>query len=107
MTAVTRASELLIESRGLDALGSALAAQRARWSAAALPLTLESELRLEHDDMRGAARLLDAALATRPDEPGLLYARSLVSERRGDVPALERDLRHGALLPSTRRMRWH
>lgn len=95
MTAVTRASELLIESRGLDALGSALAAQRARWSAAALPLTLlESELRLEHDDMRGAARLLDAALATRPDEPGLLYARSLVSERRGDVPALERDLRH-------------
>ncbi len=95
MTAVTRAAELLVENRGLDALGSVLAAQRARWSAEALPLTLlESELRLERDDVSGAARLLDAALAGQPDEPALLYARSLVSERRGDVPALERDLRH-------------
>lgn len=95
MAAATRAAELLIESRGLEELGSAFVALRERWSAQALPLTLlESELRVEQDDLGGAARLLDAALAARPDEPALLYARSLVSERRGDLAALERDLRH-------------
>ena len=95
MAAETRAAELLVETRGLDAMGKALAAQRARWRIETVPLTLlESELRLEQGDTAGAARLLDAALAAQPDEPPLLYARSLTSERRGDVAALERDLRH-------------
>lgn len=94
MAAVTRASELIVTTRGIDALGPELAQLRKRWPAQALPLTLlESEIRLEKGDSAGALRLLGAAIAADPDEPGLLYARSMVYERLRDVPALERDLR--------------
>lgn len=94
MASVTRAAELIVASRGIEAIGEPLAQLRRRWIAQALPLTLlEAELRLEKNDVAGAGRLLDAALAETPEEPGLLYARSMVSERRGDVAAMERDLR--------------
>jgi tetratricopeptide (TPR) repeat protein len=94
MASITRAAELIIASHGIEALGEPLAQLRARWVAQAVPLTLlESELRLEKGDLSGAQRLLDAALADTPAEPGLLYARSMVSERRGDIAAMERDLR--------------
>jgi tetratricopeptide (TPR) repeat protein len=94
MASITRAAELIIASRGIEALGEPLAQLRARWVAQALPLTLlESELRVEAEDLAGAQRLLDRALAETPAEPGLLYARSMVSEKRGDIAAMERDLR--------------
>ncbi|MBP6382272.1 MAG: tetratricopeptide repeat protein [Pseudomonadales bacterium] len=94
MASITRAAELIIASRGIEALGEPLAQLRERWVAQALPLTLlESELRVEAEDLAGAQRLLDRALAETPAEPGLLYARSMVSEKRGDIAAMERDLR--------------
>jgi tetratricopeptide (TPR) repeat protein len=94
MAAVSRASELIVASEGIEALGPPLAQLRARWPAQALPLTLlESEIRVEKGDTGGALRLLDGALAADPDEPGLLYARSMVHEKRRDIPAMERDLR--------------
>jgi tetratricopeptide (TPR) repeat protein len=94
MASVGRACELIVTSRGTEALAPPLAQLRERWPAQALPLTLlESEIRVEKGDTDGALRLLDAALAADPGEPGLLYARSMVHEKRGDVAALERDLR--------------
>lgn len=95
VAAITRAGELLLEDGDIAELGNTFTALRSRWNAQATGLLLlEAELRLEHDDIDGAARLLDGGLEAQPDELSLLYARSLVSERRADVAALERDLRH-------------
>ena len=45
----------------------------------------------EHYDR--AAALLDAALRRSPDNVDLLFARTLLNDRRGDLAAVERDLR--------------
>ncbi len=92
--AMARGGELINRIRGPAALGEAMTKLRERWPEQQLRLLLlESELRTESGDLDGAWRVLSTALAEQPDEPALLYARSMVSEKRGDVAALEQDLR--------------
>lgn len=93
--ALMRAADLILQTQGREALADAFVGLRQRWPAQAMALTvLEAELRIGRDDLDGAKQLLDATLAEHPDEAPLLYVRSLVAERRRDIPALERDLRH-------------
>jgi tetratricopeptide (TPR) repeat protein len=92
--ALTRAGELLLSARGPQAMSAALAGLRTELPEQALRiLLLESELLVEHGDLDGAWALLSAALEQTPGETALLYARSMVSEKRRDVASLERDLR--------------
>ncbi|MBK6288620.1 MAG: tetratricopeptide repeat protein [Pseudomonadales bacterium] len=94
IAALARGCELISRTRGPTALGEAMTELRARWPDQKLRLLLlESELRVESKDYDGAWRLLSNALAEQPEEPALLYARSMVSEKRGDVAAMEQDLR--------------
>ena len=53
----------------------------------------EGELLLESDAAPEALALYDQALREHPEEPDLLYGRSLVNERLKDLPAAEADLR--------------
>ncbi len=92
--ALARGGELINRTRGPAALGEAMIKLREQWPEQQLRLLLlEAELRTESGDLDGAWRVLSTALAEQPDEPALLYARSMVSEKRGDVAALEQDLR--------------
>lgn len=94
LPAVTRAAELLAETRGTAALGEEMDALRKRYPEEKTRLLLlESEIRVDAGDLDGALAILDAALATEPGDPNLLYARSMVNEKRGNLAALERDLR--------------
>ncbi len=54
---------------------------------------MEGELLYQAHAFAEAALLYDQALQEYPDEPDLLYGRSLVSERLGRVTLAERDLR--------------
>lgn len=92
--ALKRAGELIHEHRGAGAYAAAIAGARERWPDQSVRTVLiDAELRTERRDYDGAWKVLSAALAAHPEEPGLLYARSMVSEKRRDIPALERDLR--------------
>ncbi|HXH01668.1 MAG TPA: tetratricopeptide repeat protein, partial [Xanthomonadaceae bacterium] len=82
-----RRDEAYVQVRQLQ--DDAAADQESRRDAYAL----EAELRLRDKD---AAAELDAyarGLAAFPDDPGLLYARALVWERRDDIARAEADLR--------------
>lgn len=94
LAALARGCELINRTRGSAALGEAMTKLREQWPEQSLRLLLlESELRTESGDLDGAWQVLSTALAKQPDEPALLYARSMVSEKRGDVAGVERDLR--------------
>ena len=56
-------------------------------------IEVESQTLADLDDLDGALKKLDAGLAAHPDNTDLLYERSLINERRNDIPAAERDLR--------------
>jgi tetratricopeptide (TPR) repeat protein len=53
----------------------------------------EAELLLNNGRYDDARTLLDAALKDHPDDPDLLYSRSLVFERMNKIDAAEKDLR--------------
>lgn len=55
---------------------------------------LEAEALINADYEQRAQAVLDNALATYPDDIDLLFARTLLSERQGDMPLVEKDLRH-------------
>ncbi len=54
---------------------------------------VEGELLFQARDFKAAAALYNQALLEYPNEPDLLYGRSLVSERLGRLTLAERDLR--------------
>lgn len=54
---------------------------------------IEAEMLVDTGDLVAARNLLDTALEHQPGNPNLLYSRSLVSARQGDVAAAEADLR--------------
>ena len=92
--AVVRAGRLLLEQDGVEPLQAAYDELRVKHPDEALQLTLlQSQLLVETDRLDAALELLNAALDLQPDHEELLYARSLIHERRGDINAVERDLR--------------
>jgi tetratricopeptide (TPR) repeat protein len=54
---------------------------------------LQADLLIELEQMNRAHRLLSEALTESPDNARLLYARSMVSEKRNDLAMMEQDLR--------------
>lgn len=54
---------------------------------------IESQLLIQQQNHHGAQALLDEGLAENPDDIELLYTRSLVNEKLGDLTATEKDLR--------------
>ena len=55
---------------------------------------LEAEVLANTGNRDGAVAVLDDILDRQPDNIDLLFARSLLNDRREDIPAVERDLRH-------------
>jgi len=92
--AITRAGELQFKAGGAEALDAAMNRFRLRWPEHATRIVLmQSELLVEHTSFDAAWDLLSTALAAEPGDTALLYARSMVAEKRRDIPGLERDLR--------------
>jgi tetratricopeptide (TPR) repeat protein len=92
--AISRAVGLQASHDDLAGARQLLATQRQRYPQHAVRLYLiEAELLLDAQQLEAGTRLLTEALALHPDQPNLLYARSMFSERRRDVALLEKDLR--------------
>lgn len=93
-SAVKRLAIIAEQEKGLDEARRELADVREQYPEHEVQLTLiESDLLFEHRAYRAGHDLLTRALEAYPQEPNLLYARSLFSERLRNVALLERDLR--------------
>jgi tetratricopeptide (TPR) repeat protein len=87
-------SQLLAEQSRLDELAQIMLTERATNPNLALPLYLiEIETLGTHDPQAALARLNDA-LSLFESDARLLYARAMLAEQKGDIAAMERDLRH-------------
>ncbi len=94
LMAITRAGNMQFKEGGAEALDSALQRFRSRWPEHDTRIVLlQSELLVEHQAYDDAWKVLTEALAAAPEDQALLYSRSMVAEKRHDIPALERDLR--------------
>ena len=94
MDAAQRQAYVLYRLERMDEAQALLAELRESHPEESLRLHLvEGELLFKSRSYLQAAAFYDQALKQYPDEPELLYARSLVSERLGRVEAAERDLR--------------
>ncbi len=92
--AITRAGELKFKAGGPEALDAAMKRFRSRWPEHDTRIVLlQSEMLVDHASYDAAWTLLSTALADAPADPALLYSRSMVAEKRRDIPGLERDLR--------------
>lgn len=91
--AIARVVELRLADKRLDAARKFLAESRARYPQHALRLYLfEGEVLMQAREYEAGHQLLTAALKQFPQQPNLLYSRSTFSEKRHDVPLLEKDL---------------
>lgn len=94
LAGIARAIEILLADEGLDGVNRFLDQVREQHPEAAVQLYLvESELLMERQQVQSGRDLLTQALTRFPEQPNLLYARSLFSEKLRDLPALESDLR--------------
>ncbi len=94
LPALGRVIDLRLQAGDFDALHTHLSALRSRYPDHAVRLyLLESELLMQRKDYNGGHKLLSEALRRHPGQHPLLYARSMFSEKRRDLPQLERDLR--------------
>ncbi len=94
LPALGRTIELRLARGDIDGLHRHLAALRSSHPDQAVRLyLLESELMMQRKDYAGGHKLLSEALQRHPGQHPLLYARSMFSEKRRDLPLLERDLR--------------
>jgi tetratricopeptide (TPR) repeat protein len=94
LPAIVRVVELRLAQDKLPAARKFLAATRDRYPQHALRLYLfEAEVLMQARRYDEGHQLLTAALKQFPQQPNLLYSRSTFSEKRDDVPLLERDLR--------------
>ncbi len=92
--AINRATALMAERGDQAGARHYLAGLRDRYPQQAVRLYLtEAQMLLDANALGSAHSLLTEALALHPDQPNLLYMRSLVSERRRDVELVEQDLR--------------
>lgn len=92
--AIGRIIDLQLQNRDIAAVRKHLGDLRGRYPQHAVRLYLiESEVLMQDKQYKAGSDLLGEALKQFPKQPNLLYARSLFSERRGDVPLLEKDLR--------------
>jgi tetratricopeptide (TPR) repeat protein len=92
--AIGRIIELQLNDGDLPGARKHLRDLRERYPQHALRLYLiESDVLMQDKQYQNGIDLLSEALKKFPAQPNLLYARSLFSERKRDVPLLEKDLR--------------
>ena len=92
--AIARVVELRLAENNLSAARKFLGETRNRFPQHALRLYLfEAEVLMQTRHYDEGNQLLTAALKQFPQQPNLLYSRSTFSEKRGDLPLLEKDLR--------------
>jgi len=92
--ALGRIIELQLANNNAGAARQHLRDLRARYPQHAVRLYLiEGELLMVLKDFQGGSELMTEALKKFPQQPNLLYTRSTFSERRHDMPLLEKDLR--------------
>ena len=92
--ALGRIIELHIAANNPEAARQYLHDLRERYPQHAVRLYLtEAELLMQLKDYQAGTQLLTEALKKYPAQPNLLYSRSTFSERRHDLPLLEKDLR--------------
>jgi tetratricopeptide (TPR) repeat protein len=92
--ALGRIVQLQMANHKLSGLRTYLRDLRERYPQHAVRLYLvEAEVLMQAKDYQAGSDLLGEALKKFPRQPNLLYSRSTFSERRRDVPLLEKDLR--------------
>lgn len=78
----------------LDQARNHLAAMRTQYPESSDRFYLvEAEILLQNQRPEQAEQLLTNALSTSPDQSNLLYARAMISQQRGNMDAMEQDLR--------------
>ena len=94
LAATVRIADIQAAQGDVDAAREHLARLRERQPAnAATYYQIEAEMLVRVGLLDAARGLLDAALESQPDNPNLLYSRSVVSARQDDIAASEADLR--------------
>ena len=92
--ALTRILELQLNAGNSAGARKHLRKLREQYPQQAVRLYLvEAELLMQMKSYQDGYDLLTAALKQFPQQLNLLYSRSMFSERRGDIPGIERDLR--------------
>lgn len=94
LLASDRVTALYLQQQRLDEALGYLQALRQRYPEHAIRLYLrEADILLKHSLLNEGYELLSEALQLYPQQSNLLYARSLISEKRQDLPRMEADLR--------------
>ena len=94
LPALGRSIDLRLKGGDIEGLHKHLSNLRNSYPDQAVRLyLLESELLMQRADYERGDKLLSEALQRNPGQPNLLYARSMFSEKRRDLPLLEKDLR--------------
>lgn len=93
-TALGRIIELQMADRDVAGVRRHLRDLRDRYPQLAVRLyMIEAEVLMQLKEYQAGSDLMTEALKKFPQQPNLLYSRSTFSERRHDVPLLEKDLR--------------
>jgi len=94
LPAQLRQADILIANGRADEASRRLAAARDAQPDYAIQLYLiEAETLSNNDKDQSAWLVLQNALKKNPDDPNLLYTRSMLAEKRNDLVQMERDLR--------------
>jgi tetratricopeptide (TPR) repeat protein len=94
LAANNRIGQILVAAGELEESHAWFAQQRELDPRQREPLyRLEADVLASSGDLDRAVQLLDEALSETPGDALLLYARAMLNEQRGDVVAMERDLR--------------
>lgn len=94
LPAVARAFNLMVQQNRRLEGQQWLAEQRKQHPEQALQLyMIEADILLKNDDAPRSLAALNEAIQKYPDQPELYFARSLLQEKLGNIPAAESDLR--------------
>jgi len=93
LAAINRIINLYVRQDQFDMAREHISDLRQRHSEHAVRLyLLESDLLVNHSNWEGAHNLLSEAIVQSPKQANLLYARSMLSEKMGDLALMEQDL---------------
>lgn len=93
LAAINRIANLYIQLDQFELAREHIQQLRLQYPEHAIQLyLLESNLLLNHEDLEGAHNVLSEALVESPKQATLLYARSMLSEKLGNLTLMEQDL---------------
>jgi tetratricopeptide (TPR) repeat protein len=93
LAAINRITNLYVRQDQFDMAQEHIQQLRQQYPELAIRLfLLESNLLLNNSDLEGAHNLLSEAMVQSPKQVNLLYARSMLSEKMGNLALMEQDL---------------